>query len=80
MAAFGRTLKPKGIPGNYARWGLPRFDRAGGRKRQLIQARQNPHRLASPKCEDARESDRLTGHFTARNPMAKGFVRSAPSL
>jgi hypothetical protein len=35
-----------GIPGNQPCWGLPRFVRAGGLRRSLIQAGQNPYRLA----------------------------------
>ena len=40
-----KDARPKGIPGNHARWGLSRFDRAGGQKRQLLQVRQNPHEV-----------------------------------
>jgi hypothetical protein len=75
LDAVVASKRPKGIPGNYANWGLSRFVRAGGRQRQLIQARQNPHRLASPKSEDTRESDRSDGAFMRAKPMAKGFVR-----
>jgi hypothetical protein len=67
MAVFGRTLSRRVYP-ETSRVG-DCFGSLGpaARRRQLSQAKQNPHRLASPKCEDARESDRPMGHSRTRN-------------
>lgn len=79
MAEFGRTHRRREYPETRSVGDCFGSLRAGAQKWELIQARQNPHRLAS-KREDARESDRPTGHFMTHEPKAQGFVRSAPSL
>ena len=80
MAAFGRTLSRREYP-ETTRVGdcFGSLGPAAG-KRQLSQARQNSHRWASPKREDARESDRPMGHSRTRNQGLKVPCVSAPSL
>ena len=69
-----------GIPGNQLCWGLLRFVRAGGPSRSLIQARQNPYRLAPDLSSKVPvKSDRPTGQLKRRNPWLKvSSVRSLP--
>jgi hypothetical protein len=64
-ARFGRTSRREYLETTRVRDCFDSLGPAAG-KRQLSQAKQDSHRLASPKREDARESDRPKGAFHAR--------------
>ena len=80
-----KDVEPKGIPRNQPRWGLSRFVRAGDpENRSLIQAGQNPYRLAPHQSSKVpvKATDRRgisPAAFTS-GTEARGSVCSAPSL